>query len=133
MNKRKIFENFNDFTTKVNMGNYLLGIIKQYVVNPSVFIQEVASYQIMVMAFGAKIPSIYIVLLLLFKNWIMIFIHFIGGIVAKKTGFWKAQSEFQNKKEHISPFNSQLMETVKEICKKLEIKDKFSDYYDEKN
>jgi len=71
------------------------------------------------------------ILALIFYNIICRIFWFIArvkiGNMDMRKGIWSAQQEFNQKKEELNPFNIEVRETLKNICKKLEIENKFKD------
>jgi len=49
------------------------------------------------------------------------------GMIDFKYGLWERQNEWSGKNKIMNPYNHEMKETVREICKKLKIKDKFKD------
>ena len=54
-------------------------------------------------------------------------LNIVIGWIDFKKGIWKIQSEWGQKTEQIAPWNVEAQNTLKAICKKLEIKDHFND------
>lgn len=125
MNKRKIFNLYNEFSTRISRGSGLFDLLQDWTINPASLATEVASWKIILWQYN--IPVWIIAIICLSKKYIMrIFFYFLGRYDEKKLGFWKAQNEYGQKKEHLAPFNTELKETIEEICKKLNIKSKFT-------
>jgi len=74
-----------------------------------------------------------------FSFWLLLVLLAIGGVLLeiakwrigrrdyKKWKLWEMEREWEAKNKVAAPFNTDLMETLKEICKRLDIKDKFRD------
>ena len=55
-------------------------------------------------------------------------LNVILGWIDFKKGFWKKEQEWGSKNATVAPFNTELRETIKEICKKMGIGHHFKDY-----
>lgn len=123
--KDKLFYKFTEFKARQDRGGWLIGFIKGYVYPPGLFVES-ATFKILLWNFN--IPTWQIIIILLFKYYIMIIANtIIGRWDEKKFGFWKAQNNYGAKKEHIAPFNIEIKETMKAICNKLGIEHKFKE------
>jgi hypothetical protein len=123
--KKKLFYKFNDINTKVSMGDSVIGLIKNYIGDPTQILWEASTYQILIWGAHIPIPTYLIIIFVWLKGRLMILGKYLFGIFLKKTGFWKAQSEFSQEEEHLAPFNAKLKMTIISICQHLGIKDHF--------
>ena len=121
MHKEDIFYKFTEITTRQERGAYWLSLLQRWI-NWEKILTVSAAVKIM-------FPIIPTVVLLIIMGIAMLLIEFVKIFIGKldeKKGVWKLQNAYNQKKEHLAPFNNELRDTLKEICKKLEIKDKFN-------
>jgi hypothetical protein len=124
--KNKIFYAYTDFTTLQNIGYYWKTQFLRYLPQ-SAWIEKAGAMQVLLWAFNIKFPIWIFIVFLILKYYIMMFGDWLIGRYAIKVGVYSVQNQYNSKKEHISPFNAELVATLEEICKKLEIKSKFTD------
>jgi hypothetical protein len=105
----------------------LFDLLQDWTINFSGLAAEIAAWKIVL--WNYNVPTWLLATILWAKKYVMrIIFYFIGKWDEKKLGFWKAQNEYGQKKQHLAPFNDELRQTLEEICNKLEIKSKFKNY-----
>lgn len=126
MNKKEIFYKYTDWTTLQGIGAGWVGQLKGYIPIGQ-WIQTSAGYQIALWAINIHwIPYWTILVFLAVKFYVMLFINWFVGKLAIKVGIYKAQQQYGAKKEHLSPYNVEVIGTLEAICDKLGIKSKFT-------
>lgn len=126
MEKRRIFYKYTDFTTLQNIGYYWKSqILKWFPVSDTM--TKVASWQVILWGLNIDFPIWTIAILYIIKYYVMQFVDWFYGFIAIRSNLYDAQQQYNAKQEHISPVQAETIATLKEICKKLEIKDKFTD------
>ena len=55
--------------------------------------------------------------------------YYVGWLDFKKWQIWKIETEWGGKTKEVNPLSVEMIETHKEICKKLGIKHKFTDLH----
>ncbi len=123
MNKSHIFYKFSEIETRRNRGTYWIGIV-QSLFDPQKILLGVASIKIIFPNYfsNTTLITFFIIYMLLIE-----FIKYFIGELDERLGLWKKQSEYSAKKDHISPFNFELKETLEGICKKVGSESKFKD------
>lgn len=124
MKKKELFYKYTEFTIMQNIGSGWINQIKSYIPYTQI-LSEIAIYQVVIWGFHLPIPTYILTIFLIIKYYLMMVINFFIGKLAKKIGLVKAQSDYGSKHEQLSPFNHQLMNTVGNICKKLDVKNEF--------
>ena len=74
------------------------------------------------------ITFVHILIFVICKHYLKtyIFPYFLGRF-DEKWGLWKYSSEYTQKKDHISPWNVEVQETLKNIAEKVGAKDEFKE------
>ena len=126
MDSKELFYKYTDFYTLKGIGENWVTQIKGYVPLGG-WIATAGAYQIALWALNIRWVTYWeIILFLSIKFYIMILINWLGGKIAIKIGLYKAQQQYSAKNEYLNPYNVELIETLKAICKKLGIEDKFT-------
>lgn len=139
MDKTKLANKFFDFTTREMRGGYWIGVVLNYFspfINWRGMLATVAYVKIIFpdIPFNVAIPLVIICDAIIF--YFFLFLRFVIGKWDEKKGVWKKQSEYAAKKEHLSPFNVQLMNQLQEHTKALgeltgkKIKNHLTEYKD---
>lgn len=124
--KIKLYEAYNDFSTKKGMGEYWVSFIKQFIV-PAGIIATAASYQVVLWGLNWSIPFWILILFIIFKNYVVLAFNYTIGRMAERTGIWKYSNEYASKKEHLAPWQCETRATLEAICNKLGIKSEYKD------
>lgn len=115
LDKDKIFLIYTEIEARVNRGDYWVGQIRRFF-KP----ENIAIYSTFFLLWFPNIDKVMLVSTIIFITAaIEIPKYFIGKWDEKKLGFWKKQSEYGQKKEHISPSMVEIREQLKEHTKIL--------------
>lgn len=120
--KRKVFYTYSEITARQDMGAYWLARIQTYF-NPYAILSLSAWVKILFPDMNKWILIIGAALLMFSIEFIKYFI----GKFSEVTGIWKKISEYNTKKDHVNPFNTEVRATLEEICKKMGIQHHFKD------
>jgi len=138
MKKREVFNKYNEIDTRIGRGTSLINILQYWTFNPSQLMIQASAYQIALWALDGKkllwitlytkwISFFMIVIAIILKDYLMKLINYLlGRWDEKRLGLWKATNEYNQTKEHISPFNDSLRRTIENICKKVGVKSEFN-------
>lgn len=123
----KFFIGYSKFEARSGRGKQIFATISDWV-----SFEKTAIYTTALTLLLPKfnIPTNAYVILILVVLWQIVrraLLYFIGRWDEIKLGFWKKQNEYQSKTEHLSPYNYELRETLKEVCKKFNIEHKFKE------
>jgi len=119
MDKTQVFHRIIDITTKQTRGDWWITLLQTYF-NP----QKILLYAGMIKILYPSIPSVPLVIgCVVFFLIKQIAIYFIGDI-EKKIGLWEKWSRYNQTEPHMAPWNVEVTNTLKEICQKLNIKNK---------
>ena len=126
MDKKELFYKYTDFSTLKSIGNAFLSEIKSYL-PISDWIGKAGMYQIALWAIHVDWIKYWMILLfLIIKFYAMIFINWLGGRIAIKTGLYKAQQHYNTKQEHLNPYQVELRKTVENIAEAVKAKSEFT-------
>lgn len=120
MEKRKIFEHYNNFLNSQNMGQEVVGFLRQFFpvtqLAGEIALLNLTAQNIHRLPFLAwvQIPFTAIVIFEIIKYYGWIFGNYIIGRVMRWWGFWKYASEYGQKKEFLAPFNNELAQQLQE-------------------
>jgi intein/homing endonuclease len=120
MNKARLFYKFSDYTAKQNRGTYWVSLLQTYF-DP----QKILMYSGLTKILYPEIPN---GILFIFFGFVFLLAEGVKVVIGHydvKLGIWKKQNEYNQKEKHMNPFNNELQDTIKEICKKLKIKHRF--------
>ncbi len=122
MNKRKALYKLTEVMARQSRGAYWISFLQTYF-DPG----KIMAYSAWIKILIPQTPTVPLLIGAgIFLFLIEICKYFIGNYDEKK-GIWKTQSEYNQKKEHLAPFNNELKNTLKEICKELKIEHKFTE------
>lgn len=126
MNKKELFYKYTDWTALQGIGAGWIAQIKGYLPIGD-WITKSSIYWIALGAVNIKwIPFWAVVVFIALKFYLMMFVNWFVGKFIIKSGVYEAQQQYGAKKEHLSPYNLELIGTLEEICKALNIKSKFT-------
>jgi hypothetical protein len=126
MDKKRIFYNYTDFATLQGIGNSWISEVKSYIPISS-WITTASVYQIALWAIHINwIPYWAMILFLAIKFYIMIIVNWLGGKLSIKIGLYRARQQYGAKKEHLAPFNVEVIEQLTAIGNKLGVESKFT-------
>ena len=124
---KKLFYAYTDFSTLQGIGSTWIQQIKGYI-PVGQWIATASVYQIALWALNIHFVSYWmLVAILAVKFYVMIFVNWAGGKIAIKVGLLRAQQQYSAKSEHLSPYNSEVIKTLKSICEKLGAESHFTD------
>ncbi len=121
--KTELFYKYTDFVNLQNIGGYWMNQAMQYIPY-GIWITEIAMFKIVFEQFG--VPFWLIVAFVICKTYFEMVLRWVVGKFAIKIGVFKAQDMYTSKKEHLAPFNSELIATLESLCKKVGAESKFS-------
>lgn len=124
IDKKKLFYKYTDWTTMQNIGAYWQHQIEQYLPF-GVWVSEIAFYTIVFERWG--VPFWFIATFVVGKCYADMIIRWVIGKIIIKTGVYEAQNHYQAKKQEIAPYELEHRNTLKEICKALNVKDHYTE------
>lgn len=126
MKKKELFYKITDFTTLQNIGGGWVGLLKQYLPQ-SQWLDRSATLQIWLWALHINwIPIWAIAVFLAVKYYFMMWVNWYIGKKGIQKGLLEAQQQYIAKSEHISPVQSEMLQTIKNIANKVGAENKIS-------
>ena len=137
MKKREIFNKYNEIDTRIGRGSGLISIIQYWTINPTQLLLQSSALQVGLWALDnttflgiiihTKWISYWMLLLAIpIKDYMMKLINYLlGEWDEKKLKLWKAQNEYTQTREHMSPFNDYLKKTIENVCEKVGAESEF--------
>lgn len=118
MNKKELFEKYNNFIKVKGIGDSWLNHIKGYIPIKD-WIASASIYQIAIWAIGIKFPYWLIIIILISKFYIMLFINWYAGKKVIKIGLQEAQMKVEAKNDYLTQYQKDIKKTVDNIADKV--------------
>ncbi len=119
MDKKKLFYKYTDFINLQGIGGGWVQQLKGYFPIGQ-WVQTIAGYQIIIWALHITwIPIWVIFIFIAVKFYAMMIVYWVVGKFAINVGVYSAQQQYNAKKEHLAPFNVEVINTFKEHTKIL--------------
>lgn len=128
MNKKELFYKYTDFTNLQGIGANWVNQIRQWLPQ-STWLDRSALLSLYFSSLHIKwlmFPAYAITIFLGVKYYFMMFANWYYGKIAIKVGVYEAQQQYNAKKEHLSPYNVELIKQLEAIGEKLGIESKFT-------
>jgi len=122
IDKNKLANSYFDFATREHRGGYWIGRLQYYLSpfrNWTAKLGTVAFIKILFPSFPYYITFIIVMAYNIIGFYSILIIKLFIGRWDERKGIWKRHSEYNAKKEHLSPFNVELRKQLEEHTKAL--------------
>lgn len=119
MNKKELFEKYNNFLKVKGIGDGWLNHIKSYIPVKD-WIATASIYQIAIWAIGIKwLPYWVLIVILIIKFYLGLFVNWWAGKKVIKIGLQEAQLKAEVREEYLTPYQKEIKKTVENIAQKV--------------
>lgn len=122
MTKRELWKNYTALKTYINKGDAEISFWSQFF--------DYAKGAVILTFLKLYWPGLTLkdgIILLLTISVLKVALKIISAVLYKRLGVWKVENEYMAKKEHLNPFNKELVDTLKSICLKIDVSHSFRD------